>query len=265
MNCDQCQILLEEYLDGELDVRVVELVDLHLSTCLACEAELKRLRVEFEQVAGVRVDLDPTVALWPGVAARIEAESKPGHSQSWWSILFAVPRLSVPAAVALVVLAVLTTVVFMKRLNPRHSGSPAVANVNTPGVPTHASEPAVVPAIDQKSTRRDKPRQKTTAYTARNRPLLESSTPDQLVREAQQKYLAAIQLLSRDVARNRSRLDPGTRQRLEESLTSIDRTIAVTRRAVRKSPDDPVAVQFMLAAYAKKVDVLREMANGGSF
>jgi hypothetical protein len=52
---------------------------------------------------------------------------------------------------------------------------------------------------------------------------------------------------------------------LEEALSSIDRTIVATKRAVRKSPDDPVAVQFMLAAYAKKVDVLREMVNGGGF
>jgi hypothetical protein len=52
---------------------------------------------------------------------------------------------------------------------------------------------------------------------------------------------------------------------LEEALSSIDRTIAATKRAVRRSPEDPIAVQYMLAAYAKKVDVLREMVIGGSF
>ena len=41
----------------------------------------------------------------------------------------------------------------------------------------------------------------------------------------------------------------------------LDRTIADTRKAVRQHPDDPVAVQYMLTAYAKKVDVLREMVD----
>ncbi|HEV2704591.1 MAG TPA: hypothetical protein VGV59_01625, partial [Pyrinomonadaceae bacterium] len=86
-------------------------------------------------------------------------------------------------------------------------------------------------------------------------------TPDQLVREAEQKYLAAIRLLSHDVRRNRARLDPQTAARFERTLATIDRTIAGTRRAVRQHPGDPVAVNYMLAAYARKVEVLREMAS----
>ena len=81
------------------------------------------------------------------------------------------------------------------------------------------------------------------------------------MREAEQKYLAAISILSRDVNRRRSRLDPETVARFEQTLAAVDRTIAGTRRAVREHPDDPVAVQYMLTAYAKKIDVLREMAS----
>jgi hypothetical protein len=47
--------------------------------------------------------------------------------------------------------------------------------------------------------------------------------------------------------------------RLDQALASVDRTIAGTRKAVRQHPDDPVAVQYMLSAYSRKVDVLREM------
>jgi hypothetical protein len=31
--------------------------------------------------------------------------------------------------------------------------------------------------------------------------------------------------------------------------------------AVKKNPNDPVAVRYMLSAYGKKVDVLREMTS----
>jgi hypothetical protein len=88
-----------------------------------------------------------------------------------------------------------------------------------------------------------------------------AKTPDRLVREAEQKYLAAIAMLSRNVERRRSYLDAATLARLDHALASIDRTIADTRKAVRRHPDDPLAAQYMLTAYAKKIDVLREMVD----
>lgn len=90
---------------------------------------------------------------------------------------------------------------------------------------------------------------------------LRGQAPERLVREAEQKYLAAIRLLSRDVSGRRARLDADTRARFEQTLAAVDRTIADTRRAAREHPRDPVAVQYMLTAYAKKVEVLREMAR----
>jgi hypothetical protein len=61
--------------------------------------------------------------------------------------------------------------------------------------------------------------------------------------------------------RHPSRLDADTKARFEGELADIDRTIASTRVAVRRDPNDPVAVQYMLRAYRKKVDVLREMTG----
>ena len=66
-------------------------------------------------------------------------------------------------------------------------------------------------------------------------------------------------MLTRTVERRRSRLDAPTLARLEQSLHVADRSIADTRKVVRQHPADPVAVQYMLNAYSRKVDVLREM------
>ena len=45
-------------------------------------------------------------------------------------------------------------------------------------------------------------------------------------------------------------------------MRALDRTIAETRRAaLGRGNNDPVAVQYMLTAYEKKVEVLREMAR----
>jgi len=86
-------------------------------------------------------------------------------------------------------------------------------------------------------------------------------TPDELVREAERKYRMAIALLSRDVRKRRSELDPETAARFRQTLAAIDRTIAGTSRAVREHPSDPVAAQYMLTAYAKKIEILRQMAS----
>ncbi|HLL14790.1 MAG TPA: zf-HC2 domain-containing protein [Pyrinomonadaceae bacterium] len=83
---------------------------------------------------------------------------------------------------------------------------------------------------------------------------------ERLVREAESKYLAAIRMLSEDVNSKRTRLDPQVAARFDETLATIDRSIAETRRTVLRQRNDPVAVQYMLSAYAKKVEVMREMA-----
>jgi anti-sigma factor ChrR (cupin superfamily) len=83
---------------------------------------------------------------------------------------------------------------------------------------------------------------------------------ERLVREAEAKYLAAIKMLSEDVNRKRTHLDPQVAARFDETLATIDRSIAETRRTVLQQRNDPVAVQYMLSAYAKKVEVMREMA-----
>lgn len=83
---------------------------------------------------------------------------------------------------------------------------------------------------------------------------------ERLVREAERKYLAAIAALSRDVGR-RHHADAETAARFERTLAVVDRAIAETRAAARRNPRDPVAVQYMMAAYARKVDILRDIAQ----
>ena len=86
-------------------------------------------------------------------------------------------------------------------------------------------------------------------------------TPEDWVKDAEAKYQKAIEILKRDVDRKRANFDPQTLARFDETLQAIDRTIAETRHAALSQGNDPVAVQYMLTAYAKKVEVLREMAR----
>ena len=277
MNCKESQLVLEEYLDGELDQGRIDIVAQHLGNCMTCTLAANELRAEFAAYQNYNPAIEVPRDLWTGVRARLGVDESSHRDLAgsrrgrWLGELFAAPRISVPVTVALVLAAVVITVLIMKRVGSTQPDTVATSRINAQVAKTTYSaerldssvkSSELKPEPSQKEQTRLPNRSFRASPVARN---LEPRSPDQLVREAQRKYLTAISMLSRDVARRQSQLDPGTRTKLEQALVSIDRTIAATCQAVREHPDDPIAVQFMLSAYAKKVDVLREMATVGDF
>jgi hypothetical protein len=101
----------------------------------------------------------------------------------------------------------------------------------------------------------------TNAADRQSQPVANSNLANKLVRDAEQKYLAAITILKRDYDKRRTQLNPQFVAKMDAALSTIDSTIAETRKAVRQNPDDPIALQYMLAAYAKKVEVLKGVAG----
>ncbi|MCA1631280.1 MAG: zf-HC2 domain-containing protein [Acidobacteria bacterium] len=220
---------------------------------------------------------------------------------AWFAPLLTAPRFSPALTAALVLVAVLLTVGVMKLTGSREQPQQPTLATNVPQYdpnrvaatsptmqPAATSTPAAVvapsaapgaspeqksPQPENRKSPSDEQRRRANelpggggrveqAVNATPTPGRDSkATPDQLVREAEQRYIAAIRMLERDVKSRRSLLDPQTAARFDETLAAIDRSIGETRRTVRKHGSDPVAVQYMLSAYAKKVEVLREMAH----
>ncbi|HWT01552.1 MAG TPA: zf-HC2 domain-containing protein [Pyrinomonadaceae bacterium] len=124
MKCEECLPLIEEYVDGELDGRIIERLDAHLSSCAACAAELDALRREQEVYASYRRDIEVTPGHWNIVRARIEqekeaapqAESRPRFG-GWLGGLFG-KRLR-PAFGVAVVMAAVTITAAVVYLRPR--------------------------------------------------------------------------------------------------------------------------------------------------
>ncbi|HSS18976.1 MAG TPA: zf-HC2 domain-containing protein [Pyrinomonadaceae bacterium] len=267
MKCDEFQMLLEAEFDGEGTSEPQIELNRHLDSCADCRAFLAQLRSESEIYSAYSSDVNVPVDLWTKVQARIEAppleSANRGLFTGWLSAPFSLPRVSVWATAVLVLAAIGVTVAVMKYVGnqsavvskPEQSAKVGqLANDASPN-PNQISEPQKkaddveqAPAL----VAHDK-----TPRTSAPRP--RGNTPDQLVQDAEQKYLTAIAMLSRTAQRKRSQLDPGSLARLDQALASVDRTIAGTRKVVRQHPDDPVAVQYMLSAYSRKVDVLREM------
>ena len=80
MKCEECLALLEEYMDGELDVRTVRLLTTHIGACMACERAWKELRCEQEMYAGYQREVDVSPALWAAVQGRIEEDRAVGSA-----------------------------------------------------------------------------------------------------------------------------------------------------------------------------------------
>ncbi|HXU09407.1 MAG TPA: zf-HC2 domain-containing protein [Blastocatellia bacterium] len=279
MKCEECEVLIEEYANGVLDQKSVGPVREHLASCTSCSAFHQEWSREQEIYSRYQRDVEVTPLLWSSIEARIKqerAEARDGmlaRLRIQLAGLFAGPRFSPAFAAALVVIAIAITVVVMTLLNSRNQREllartdrnvPAPAAAADEGNPIKPSTPDAGPkqpepgsTVASNGGGETAPKKIPAAKLVAARP-----TPDQLVREAEQKYLAAISMLSRDVKRHRSQLDPIMLARFDAALGDIDRTIKDTRRVVNENPGDPIALQYLLAAYSKKVDVLREMTAG---
>jgi hypothetical protein len=111
MNCERCQLNLEDFLYGELAERLAAEIREHLSGCAACSAERTRLESEnalfaefYEQTA-----VEPAVESWAAIRARIAAEpirSVEEEKVVGWRAMFGwlmIPSLARQAAFALAV------------------------------------------------------------------------------------------------------------------------------------------------------------------
>lgn len=299
MRCVDCRGIVEAYFDGELDEQTTAEVAEHLGACAACQSLFAKLEEEQELFLSYEYDAEPAPDFWNKIVARTSAESAARTPRSfsllsdWLGSTFGrfnALRLSPSLAALLVLVAIGITIAVMRSANSQEERAVPVNVAQHEGTfaptpqPDEVAKPTPRPEDKQASRKGSAPEVNETPQLAKVRagrkvknPVLSASnegnvrvdlrpdvagrpqTSDELVREAEQKYVAAIAMLSRDVNRRRSQLDPGTAARFAQTLAAVDRTIADTRRAARQHPGDPVAAQYMLTAYAKKVDVLREI------
>ena len=281
MKCEDIQILIEDYFDSALDQKSAAVLKSHMNDCAACASFYQEVNREQEIYARYERDVEVTPVLWASIETRIKQERvspQPGllaRLREQLTGVFAAPRLSPAFAAALVLIAIMITVGVMTYVNSR-SNRTQLADEKTPvqTIEKPAPNPGPAPPDSPSGTgtvANNKPagseqqatpdKSTKTSIVKKNLTATAVLTPAQLVRDAEQKYLTAISMLSRDVNRQRPQLDPILLARLDASLSEIDRTIKETRRVVRENPGDPIALQYLLAAYSKKVEVLRGMTT----
>ena len=283
MNCERYQIELEDFLYGELAKPRAAELRAHLANCPACAQAREALEREQEIFAQYyeQTALEPAPELWQAVRARIQAEPRVAEAvvaekTGWLSRLLAgllAPAFLRQAALTAALIAVsvaVTTFYFKSRERESQvafSPSPTPApTVNAPAPTTGQNELAQT-AGGAKPAVTHEPKQRAVLVNPALRaqpkapPVSETELIQTHIARAEREYQSAIKLLDRVIARNRDKFAPGLLGQYEKSLALIDSSIAESRRALRERPGNAATGQFLLAAYAKKLELMQEIAE----
>ena len=237
MNCEKCQDLISDFVDGALSQTDQATLNLHLEECLDC--------------AGVRSDLQSIVgfcrthrgeyaappnelALWQRIRNVIEADASAtvpapasanlsrGNFWSDWlnrSWELSLPQL-VASAVAIVLVVSLSTVVGLRRYQ-----SGTVAGTKAP-----ATEESL-------------------SVAAAN------------VRERVSQQQQLISYWNQRVEFNKARWSPQMRETFDRNLKVIDQAVNDSFESLSRNPHDEVSEEMLNAALNEKLSLLKEFAE----
>jgi len=226
MNCEKCQDLLSDYLEGALGGGEDALVGAHLAACPACDAA----REEFVTIIGAASEArqhfyapPDEYALWLRVRESVEAE-RPARAAAagFWSRLltrrweFTLPQLATGVA-ALVVAVALGTTLGVQYLTAGDGDLPRPAA-------------RVAEAADYPHTYL-RPHQASLSYWQQRAELRKASW------------------------------NPRMRDSFDRSLTALDRAVADSLRDLQQNPHDEVAEEMLNSALRDKIDLLREFGE----
>ncbi|MFN7947912.1 MAG: zf-HC2 domain-containing protein [Blastocatellia bacterium] len=294
MNCERCRTELEDFLYGELSAARTAAIRQHLTGCADCRTARDTLERENEIFAEFyeQTALDPAPEMWEAIRSRIAAEAPAAEPRAgllarlgeWLSVerLLASAMLrQVAFAALLVIISVAATTLYFTLKNNR-SNDDNVARTTPPPQPA-PEQPKTTPTPAPDSARPEpdsvrpevasvpkgsvtkSPRSVQAKFSEKpNAPLAGTANEDELIQRqvarAVREYQGAVVLLERKIERRRDSLDPAVVAQYEKSIDLINRSIAESRRTLRDRPNDPAAGQYLLAAYAKKVELMQEIA-----
>lgn len=246
MNCGNCQELLSEFIDGELDKKVSADVETHLLMCSDCAGI-------YEDFAGIIGFCDETLeealppnpqALWCRINNVIEGEIRRELSEDAkikavenagknanrrrWSLSF--PQV-VTAVLAIAVISSLLTFVGVKNLTS-DSGESVVKSEMMPSF--FDSALSKIGLVKTPQERRD---------------------------ENIRKQLETIDYWNKRVAARKTQWNKNLRDAFDRNLYEIDQVVFEYNKNLQENPQDEVSGEMLDTALDEKVQLLREFSE----
>ena len=235
MNCEKCQELLSEYLDGTLGHTEHAAVGAHVAGCAACDVA----REDFHAIIAVAREargqlFAPTDerALWLRVRNTVEAESLPARakaanatsSSGFWSSLFgrrfelSLPQLA--AGVAALVVAVASATA----LADRYSAPVERAGQRAAGARRVVADEFYPGAyLDQ--------------------------------------HKASLNYWEQRVQARKASWNPRMRASFDRSVYVLDQTVSDSLNDLRQNPHDEIAEEMLNSALRDKIELMREFGE----
>jgi hypothetical protein len=234
MNCEKCQDLISDFLDGSLSQRDQTTLNTHLEECLSCAD----VRDDLQSIIGFcstqrgQYTAPPNEkALWQRIRNMIETgansaavNSAPARQNFWsnwvarsWELSFG--QLAASAAVIVLIVS-LSTAVGLRRYQ-----SGGVANSGTSG-------------------------------EAAKLGLAAASVRDRI---SQQQQL--ISFWNQRVEYNKARWSPQMRETFDRNLQVIDQAVNESFNSLSQNPHDEVSEEMLNAALNEKLSLLKEFAE----
>jgi hypothetical protein len=223
MNCEDMKLHIEEYHDGELPDELAEEVAAHLRGCHECGRELELLQAEDRLYRSYAERLPGQLSNMAAIWERVDAAARlrPAGKPGWAEAIRSSLSLRRLAYASLLVVLSVAGTLLTVRIVNERQADSMLVSGE---------------GRDFQSAMRS-------------------------IARAEKEYEKAILLLSDIVEKRKATLDPQLVAELEKNLKAIDENIAASRKAFREHPSDPEYALYMLAAYARKVDLLQEIAS----
>jgi hypothetical protein len=243
MNCDQCQELLSDFLDGTLKGGQRPLLDEHLEECLSCAL----VREEFQSILSVaRASREEFVAppdehaLWLRIRNTIESDADYGRAaaaraasagarEGLWARLFhkrwelTLPQMATAVAAVAVAVSLVTT------LGLQYLSAGAAVQSS---------------AVEVERARRGN--------------ALRALYKQQGFVEPRQ---ASLQYWQQRVEQRKANWNPRMREAFDRSLNVLDQTVNDSLSDLEQNPHDEIAEQMLNSALHDKIELLREFGE----
>lgn len=251
MECEKCQELLSEFLDGGLEGEHHAHVNEHLADCLPCFGVRRELESIFSVCRECQDDYDAVPnerAMWLRICNTIESEQRAATieatraasnapTESWWSRVanrswqLSLPQLAT-AVTAITIAVSLATAIGVHRVQNLPQGNPIVRTVENGGDYRAANNPSGDPRMVDASMNIDmRPQQMTIEYW----------------KDRTEKRMA--------------RWNPQTRAAFIRNMQVIDQALQEASAELQRNPHDEISEEMLNAALNGKVELLKEFSD----
>ena len=294
MKCENFLLLMDDYIEDELESQANSEASEHLAVCRSCAFSYNQSLREQEMFERYFLEAEATPALWKNLQSAIRNENiaQPAYSSTsgagkFEKILRDIFLVFSPRKTAFAGLVILVLCAFIFLFTERENSSVEHAQQNGLIPPVsqfdrqterRSSDSGINPKEDARinqttPVQKTAPRRLQVTQIRRSSEKVAVLPPGNLetaskqtklkndLLPGEQKYLETIAKLTDEVKSVETQMPPVLSVEYKRNLSTVDQAIIQTRRAAQLHPKNSDVANFVASAYRSKINLLSEIAK----